>query len=53
MGWLNTSGVTTFDVIIEVESEHHVRLLDNPLREPRFQPVSRRVSADTSLTKTG
>ena len=31
MGWVNTSGVTTFDVSIEVESEHHVRLLDHAL----------------------
>ena len=38
-------------MIIEVESEHHVRFLDHALRQPHFGRVARRVSADTSLTK--
>ena len=48
MGRLNTGEVATFDVIVNAESEHHVRVLDHGLNQRWFF----RVSADTSLTKT-
>ena len=50
MGWLNTSGVSTFDVIINVDSEHLVCSLDHALRYRRFEYVAR-IGADTSLAQ--